>query len=185
MNKLPVVLVALIKDRPSEIAPFSENTQKVLLNKVEQEYGTLIKDVILIKRGSIEDVIGSLKPKYIPILWGTGKGRINSYALQLNYLKKRKVSIDLNKDFKLVEIPEYMSSAEVKQYILDEDFLKFKEMVPKSIASEFFNLKGEIDKLRKLNESEEVYESKNIDVSQSELEENNKTENGQIEEGEE
>lgn len=173
MNGLPVVLVALIRDQRSEASPFSETTQKILLNKVEQEFGQLIKDVILIKRGSIEDVMGSLKPKYIPVLWGTGKGRIKSYGLQLNYLKKRKVSIDLNKDFKLVEIPEYQSSSAIRKLIADEDFIRFKELVPKSVASEFFNLKNEIDNLGRLDESMDINESESFDVSPSELHENN------------
>jgi hypothetical protein len=172
MNNLPVVLVALCKDQPTEVSPFTENTLKLILNKVEQEQGPLIKDVILIKRGSVEDVIGAMKPKYIPILWGTGKGRTKSYSLQLNHLKRRHSDIDLNKDFKLVEVPEYMSGQDVRQAIVDQDYIKFKEMVPHCVASEFFNLKSEIDNLNGLNESKAIYESKDLDVSPSEKENN-------------
>ena len=146
-NNLPVVLVSIIKDTPTENSPFSENSVRKMLNSVEQEYGKLIEKVILLKKGSIDDILGSLKPAYIPILWGTNRNKMDKYALQLNYLKKRHASIDINKDFKLVEIPKYQSNVEIRKLIKDQNYAEFKRLVPKSVASDFYNLKKEIDGL--------------------------------------
>ena len=55
------------------------------------------------------------------------------------------LSLDLNKDFQLVEIPKYQSGAEVRNVIKDENYAEFKNMVPKSIVPDFFNLKNEMN----------------------------------------
>jgi cytidyltransferase-like protein len=150
-NNLPTVIVSIIKDSRNKTNPFSESQIKSILNKVEQEYGDLIEKIIVVKRGSFDEILGSLKPRYIPILWGTGKKQLNNHALQLNYLKKKHPSLDLNKDFKLVEIPKYQSSSDLRNIIRDENFSEFKRLVPQSISSEFYNLKREMDE--SLNES--------------------------------
>lgn len=150
-NNLPTVLVAIVRNGQNSKRPFSEQIIQKMLNNVEQEYGDLIEKAILIKNGGVEDVIAALKPFYIPILWGTNKNILDKYAIQLGYLKKKDVSLDLNKDFQLVEIPKYQSGAEVRNVIKDENYAEFKNMVPKSIVPDFFNLKNEMNGI---NESE-------------------------------
>lgn len=151
-NNFPIVLVCVTKAGKNKNNPFSEDIIKKMLNNVEQEYGSFIEKAILVKDGGIEDIISSLKPLYIPILWGTGKNRLNKYAIQLGYLKKRDVSLDLNKDFKLVELPKYQASSEIRDIIKDENYSEFKRLVPDSVVSDFYNLKKEMDSL---NESKQ------------------------------
>lgn len=150
-NNFPVILVSTIKKEKNNNNPFSENLIRKMLNNVEQEYGSFIEKAIILKGGGIEEIIGSLKPSYIPILWGTHKNRLNRYAIQLGYLKKRDVSLDLNKDFKLVEIPKYQSSSDLRKSIKDENYAEFKRLVPDSVVSDFYNLKKEMDKLNESN----------------------------------
>ncbi len=159
-NGLPTVMVSIVRGGSNPNRPFSEDSIRKMLNNVEQEYGDMIEKAILIKGGGIEDIIAALKPLYIPILWGTDKKLLDKYAVQLNYLKKKDVSLDLNKDFKLVEIPRYKSGSEIRDLIKDENYAEFKRLVPNSIVPDFFNLKNEI---KGLNESKnEIAE----DVSQ-------------------
>lgn len=165
-NNLPVVLVSIVKDQPTKNSPFSEASIRKMLNNVEQEYGKLIEKAILLKKGSIDDVLGSLRPTYIPILWGTDSGKIDRYAIQLNYLKKRHPSIDLNKDFKLIEIPKYQSSSDIRKIIKDQNYAEFKRLVPKSISSDFYNLKKEIDGL---NESKSISNKTEDDLNINKL----------------
>ena len=150
-NNFPVILVSTIKKEKNNNNPFSEQLVRKMLNNVEQEYGSFIEKAIIVKGGGIEEIIGSLKPSYIPVLWGTNKNRLNRYAIQLGYLKKRDVSLDLNKDFKLVEIPKYQSSSELRDSIKDENYAEFKRLVPDSVVSDFYNLKKEMDQLNESN----------------------------------
>ena len=151
-NNFPTVIVGITKGGKNTRRPFSENSVRKMLNNVEQEYGDMIEKAILIKGGGIEEIIAALKPLYIPILWGSDKRLLDKYAIQLGYLKKRDVSLDLNKDFQLVEIPKYQSSSEIRDLIKDENYAEFKRLVPNSIVPDFFNLKNEINGI---NESKE------------------------------
>ena len=146
-NNHPIVIITSIKDTPTTNSPFSEKQIKTILNKIEQEYGSLIEDIIVLKGGSVEEILGSLKPKYIPILWGTQKNKLDGHVLKLNHLKKRNPALNLNKDFQLVELPKYQSSSEIRDIIKDENFSEFKRLVPKSVSSEFYNLKRELDRV--------------------------------------
>ena len=92
-----------------------------------------------------------LLPKYEPLLWGTSESRLKEYALQLDYIKRKKIPFRLSSDFKLVELPSFTKSEEIIKLIKDSNFLEFKKIVPTSIASEFFNLQKELE--TKLNES--------------------------------
>lgn len=168
-NNLPVILVTTIKDKPTANSPFSEKQMRTILNKIEQEYGDLIEKIIVLKGGSIEEILGSLKPKYIPVLWGTGKNQLDNHALQLNYLKRRHPSIDVNKDFKLVELPKYQQSSEIRDIIKDENYSEFKRLVPKSVSSEFYNLKRELDGINESTNMDEIIKSETDTVNDKDL----------------
>jgi len=142
-NGLPCVVVAIIKK--NRATNFSERTVRLLLEKVQREFPDLIKDIRIINYSSIKDIIKCLKPEYDPVLWGTSKRRINDYILQLDYIKKKDIPLRLSDDFKLVEIPSYQDSESVLDCILGQDYAKFKNLVPKSISSEFFNLQNELN----------------------------------------
>lgn len=150
-NGFPTIMVSIVKDNKNPKRPFSENLVRKMLNSVEQEYGDMIEKAILVKGGGIEEIIAALKPLYIPILWGSDKNLLDKYAVQLGYLKKRDVSLDLNKEFKLVEIPKYQSGSEIRNLIKDENYAEFKRLVPSSIVSDFYNLKNEITGITESN----------------------------------
>lgn len=142
-NGLPCVVVAIIKK--NRASNFSERTVRLLLEKVQREHSDLIKDIRIINYSSIKDIIKCLKPEYDPVLWGTSKRRIKDYILQLDYIKKKDLPLRLSEDFKLVEVPSYQDSEAVLNTLLSQDYAKFKELVPKSISSEFFNLQSELN----------------------------------------
>lgn len=143
-NGHPVVFVAVKPDSQTAKSPFSLKLTRILLEKVQQEYRDLIHAVKIIPSGQIEDVIESIQPDCIPMLWGTSDKRIKDHALQLDYIKKKKVHLRLSSDFKMVELPSFTTSEEVLSLIKDSDFLEFKKKVPTSVASEFFNLQKEL-----------------------------------------
>ena len=87
-----------------------------------------------------------MRPNYNPILWGTSEKRLKDHVLEFDYIKKRNVPLRISDDFKLIQLPNFLDSDRVRAAISSGDFNAFKEMVPKSIKSEFFNLRKELDK---------------------------------------
>ncbi len=106
----------------------------------------LIKDIKLVSSDSIKDIMGEILPQYSPVLWGSAEKKIKDYVLQLDYLKRRNVNLRISKDFKLVQLPNYLESNKVREMIFSNDFNSFKESVPKCVKSEFFNLNKEISR---------------------------------------
>lgn len=144
-NGKPVVFISIKPDKKSKKSPFSPKLTRTMLEKVQQEYKDLIRDVRLIQGGQLEDVVGAIQPDYKPLLWGTSEKRLKDHALQMDYVKKRNVPLRLSGDFKMVELPSFIKSEEVISSIAASDFAKFKKDVPDSIASEFFNLQKELE----------------------------------------
>jgi cytidyltransferase-like protein len=152
-NGHPVVLVAVKPEKKTAKFPFSTRLTKTMLEKVKQEYHDLILDIKMIDSGQIEEILEELHPAYKPLLWGTSERRVKDYALQLEYIKKKKIPLRLAKEFKLVELPSFIKSEEVLKTIDRSDFAEFKKQVPNSIVPEFYNLQKELEK--KVDESEQ------------------------------
>lgn len=146
-NGYPCVFISVMPKSVNSL--FTEKSVNIMLKKVQQEYSNIIKDVKIISDSSIKNIIKSISPEYDPILWGSGSSKIKDYALQLEYIKNKNIPLRISDSLKLVEIPSYYKSKDVISAIDNLDFNKFKEMVPKSIASEFFNLQREIESNRK------------------------------------
>ncbi len=153
-NKKPVVFVAIKEESSNKKSPFSLLSTRTMLNKVQQEYSDLIKDILIIPKGQITEIIKELRPKYEPILWGTSERRLRDYALQFDYIKKRDIPLRISKEFKLVELPSYIKSEDVIDLIKRSEFDEFKKVTPLSVSSEFFNLQKEIGTLPIVNESD-------------------------------
>jgi cytidyltransferase-like protein len=142
-NGNPVVLVALRGQNRRTL--FSDRTTRILLEKAQQNFPEVIKDIKLIPSGSIKEIMREIRPQYNPILWGTGEKRLKDHALEFEYIKNRNVPLRISNDFKLVQLPNYLESNQVIEAISSGDYNSFKGMVPDCIKSEFFNLKKELD----------------------------------------
>jgi hypothetical protein len=149
-------LVGIKNNKRTQVSPFSLEETRVMLERVQQEYSDLIADVKLVESGKIEEILEALHPTYEPELWGTSERRLKDYLLQLDYVKKKKIPLRISDKFKLVELPVYVKSEEVLKTLEDSDFLKFKKMVPSSVAPHFFNLQKE---LLSVNEALEIITS--------------------------
>ena len=146
-NGHPCVFISVMPSIDNSI--FTEKSVNIMLKKVQQEYSNIIKDVKIVYDSSIKNIIKSISPEYDPILWGSSSSKIKDYALQLEYIKNKNIPLRISDSLTLVEIPSYYTSKDIISTIDNLDFNKFKEMVPKSIASEFFNLQREIESNRK------------------------------------
>jgi cytidyltransferase-like protein len=152
-NGHPVVLVAVTPEKQTAKFPFSTRLTKTLMEKVKQEYSDLIIDIKMVGSSQIEEILEEIHPGYAPILWGTSERRVKDYALQLEYIKKKKIPLRLAKEFKLVELPSFVKSEDVLKSISTADFAEFKKQVPTSVVPEFYNLQKELQK--RVDEAEE------------------------------
>lgn len=154
-NGHKTMFIAVKGKEQTKSSPFTLKQTKTMLSKVQQEYSNDIIDTAIIPSGQIEEVIDVIQSNYRPILWGTSEKRINDFAIQMDHIKKRRIPMKFMDDFKLIELPTYVTSAELIGLINSSDFQEFKKKVPNSIASEFFNLKNELERKDSLNEEVE------------------------------
>lgn len=143
-NRLPVVLVLVNARNRNQRLPISPKTAKRLTQLVKAEYGDLIIDVIDINVNSVDSIVSALHPKYQPMLWGTSKNRMNDYLLQMDFAKNKRIVYNISKNFKLMELPINVNCEKVLDMIRTEKYQAYKDYVPKSIHSEFFNLRSEV-----------------------------------------
>ena len=143
-NNLPVVLVMLTSKHRNSKYPISSQMAKRLLQLVRGEYGELIIDVVEINVNSVDSIISAIYPKYQPILWGATKGKMNDYLLQIDFAKNKRIAYNIGKNFKLIELPINANCERVLELIRGEKYQSYRDYVPKSIHSEFFNLRSDI-----------------------------------------
>lgn len=153
-NGHKTIMVAIKGDHKTKSSPLSKELTKSLLDRVVREYPDLFEAPLIISNGQLTEIIKALRPSYEPILWGTSDRRVKDYAIQLDYIKKRDIPIRISKEFKLVELPSFINSTEVLDFIKNSEFEAFKKATPTSIASEFFNLQKELGKSSRLIESQ-------------------------------
>jgi hypothetical protein len=142
-NGLPCVFISIFKSNRKY--PFSERSIRVMLEKTQQSNPDLIKDIVIANRNSINDILKSLKPRFNPNLWGSSEKKIKDYALQLEFIRKKNIPLRITDTFKLIEVPKYQKTQDVLDAIRSGNYSKFKNMVPSSIASEFFNMQKELE----------------------------------------
>lgn len=166
-NKLPIVIFlikgAKKKKDDSFRRPYSEELQIQMLNKLKKRYN--IEEVIVLPSPAIDKMFNELRPKYEPVLWGTGSDRMTAYGYQVNNDKYRE-ELNVRDDFSLFEIPrtgENISATQVRNAMLDNDLNLFKRLTPKEIHPMYNELKGILeDSMRAdgLLESKKLYQPK-------------------------
>ena len=159
-NGYPVVIFLVkAKKKKKEDAfkrPYDEQTQLEMLNNLKKELP--IEHVYIISTAAIDVMFNEMRPKYEPVLWGTGTDRMHVYAAQVNKPVYRE---DLNvlPEFGLYEIKrtgENISATKVRNAMLDDDFKAFKKMTPKGIHGMYNDLKNKLEQSMALAESTEA-----------------------------
>jgi cytidyltransferase-like protein len=154
-NGYPVV-VFLIKAKNKKKGdefrkPYSEDLQIKMFKQVQKQY-KFLKEIIVLDRGAIDYMFNELRPKYEPVLWGTGSDRMKSYGYQVNNDSYRD-QLNCRADFGLFEIPrndDNISATQVRNALLDGNEKEFKKMVPKAIHKMYDVLKSELEKSMEL-----------------------------------
>ena len=161
-NNLPSVAVVVYPGHnKSGKSPFNEDTIKKYMDGVVRDEKEVI-DYIIVQRGLIGSAIVKLLEKgYKPNLIGAGQDRTNDYTKQLEYVKKSEIG-DQMQDLKLVQTPRVTSATEVRNAIKDEDYQKFKKLVPVGVERMYTALKSAIE--GKMDETLEIDEPSGLIV---------------------
>jgi len=149
-NGFPVV-VFLVKAKAQKKGdefskPYDEKTQIEMFNNVKKQY-QFLKEIYVIPTGGIDTMFNEMRPKYEPVLWGTGSDRMISYGYQVNNDSYRD-QLNVRADFGLFEIPRTdndISATAVRNALLAGDEKLFKTLTPKAIHSMYFELKTKIE----------------------------------------
>lgn len=131
-----------------------------MFKKVQKQY-KFLKEIIVLPSAAIDKMFNALRPKYEPILWGTGTDRMKSYGYQVNNDSYRD-QLNVNKDFALFEIPrsdDNISATNVRNAMLDGDEKTFKKMTPKGIHKMYSTLKSELESSMELVSASKIIDS--------------------------
>lgn len=159
-NGYPVVILLVkAKSKKKEDAfkrPYDEQTQLEMLNKLKKELP--IEEVFIIPTGGIDTMFNAMRPKYEPVLWGTGSDRMKTYGFQVDEPKYRS-ALDVRPDFGLFEIPrtgKNISATQVREAMLADDEKLFKKLTPKAIHGMYGELKAKLEQSMAMSESTET-----------------------------
>jgi cytidyltransferase-like protein len=178
-NDLPSVAVVVYPGHnKSGKSPFNEEVISKYMDGIVRDEKE-VEDYIIVQRGLIGSAIVKLLNKgYNPILIGAGEDRIEDYTKQLDYVKKSDIG-DQMKDLKLVQTPRVTSATEVRETIKDEDYQKFRKLVPPAVERMYTGLKSAINgNIKESYEYEEepslivegeIFESTSPDISIEEM----------------
>ena len=118
-----------------------------------------IEDIFVIPTGGIDTMFNAMRPKYEPVLWGTGSDRMKTYGYQVDKQEYRD-ALDVRDDFGLFEIPrtgKNISATQVRNAMLDGDEKLFKKLTPKPLHNMYAELKQKLeDSMGVMAESTEV-----------------------------
>ena len=146
------VIVFLIKAKNKKKGdefrkPYSEDLQVKMFKQVQKQY-KFLKEIIILDRAAIDYMFNALRPKYEPVLWGTGSDRIKSYSGQV-YNDDYRDQLNVRADFGMYEIPrtdDNISATKVRNAMLDGNEKDFRAMTPKSLHKMYPILKTELEK---------------------------------------
>lgn len=135
-----VALVVYPGHNKSGKSPFDSGSIKRYMDAVV-ENNEEIESYLIVNKGLLGSGVAKLIEKgYDPILIGAGPDRIDDYEKQIDYLKMSDLKDQINAGLELIKTPRSTSGTDVRQFLLDGDFSKFKKMVPKEVANLFNDL---------------------------------------------
>ena len=149
-NGYPVV-VFLVKSKTVKKGdefsrPYEENTQIEMFNKVKKQY-PFLKEIFVVPSAAIDIMFNEVRPKYEPVLWGTGSDRMKAYGYMVNNDSYRD-QLNVRADFALFEIPrtdDEISATKVRNAMLDGNEKEFQSMTPKAIHPMYNELKSKLE----------------------------------------
>lgn len=149
LNTVVVLVKSKTKKKDdAQRRPFTTETQMQLLEMAKADQK--IEDVIVVETAGIDKIFNQLRPKYEPVLWGSGTDRMKGYGYQVDNAKYRE-QLNVLEEFSLFEIQrdeENVSATKVREAIINENEEEFKQLTPPSIHSMFYELQLELNNVQ-------------------------------------
>lgn len=143
-NDLPVFLCVVHPggESASKKYPFSEELIKKTIGSLTSENGKLFAGYKIVPTDLLEDSIKSVAENVNPVSVCIGEKDFENMVLQRDWVKNKYDLIDNN--IEIFKTPSWSNNDEIRSYIQNTDFQKFKNKVPKSIAVLFNEFTREI-----------------------------------------
>lgn len=162
-NGYPVVVFLVksktVKAEDAVKRPYDVDTQIAMFNRVQKEY-PFLKEVIVVPSAAIDLMFNQLRPKYEPVLWGTGSDRLKAYGYMVDNQKYRE-ELNVRPDFGLHEIKrgdDDISATQVRNTLVNDEYNSFKKLTPKSLHGMYDELKTKLEKSMAATESIMTFE---------------------------
>jgi nicotinamide mononucleotide adenylyltransferase len=133
-NDLPVFLCVVHPggETSSKKYPFTEDLIKKTIGSLTSENDKLFAGYKIVPTNLLEDVVKSVTEHVNPISVCIGEKDFENMVLQRDWVRSK---YDLNgNDIEIFKTPYWANNEEIRSYIQNTDFQKFKNKVPKSIA---------------------------------------------------
>ena len=146
-NNYKVIIVIARSKNIDETHPFS---QDLILKELSKVYSTnnIVQDIYVHSGGDFGPLFEHLyKAGYEPQLWGCGTDRVEAYRKFIKNPKYIKM-FHLPENFDIYELKRTnndISATKVRQFIKDNNFESFKEMMPEESWQFFEEFKKELD----------------------------------------
>jgi nicotinamide mononucleotide adenylyltransferase len=143
-NDLPVFLCVVHPggETASKKYPFSEELIKKTIGSLTSENDKLFAGYKIVPTDLLEDAIKSVAEHVNPVSVCIGEKDFENMVLQRDWVKNKYDLIDNN--IEIFKTPYWSNNDEIRSYIQNTDFQKFKNKVPKSIAVLFNEFTREI-----------------------------------------
>jgi cytidyltransferase-like protein len=149
-NGYPVVVFLVksktVKAEDAVKRPYDVDTQIEMFKRVQKEY-PFLKEVIVVPSAAIDIMFNQLRPKYEPVLWGTGSDRLKAYGYMVDNQKYRE-ELNVRTDFGLHEIKrgdDDISATQVRNTMINDEYNSFKKLTPRSLHSMYDELKSKLE----------------------------------------
>lgn len=133
-NDLPVFLCVVHPggETASKKYPFSEEVIKKTIGSLTSENDKLFAGYKIVPTDLLEDAIKSVAENVNPVSVCIGEKDFENMVLQRDWVKNKYDLI--NNNIEIFKTPYWSNNEEIRSYIQNTDFQKFKNKVPKSVA---------------------------------------------------
>lgn len=108
------------------------DTKTKMMELVASDLSDIVKSVKFVDNDLLSTSLNHLDQKYSPKTLTVGKKRLDNYVLQSKSLKKKG---KLPKEFQIQSAPEWVTTHQINDILKENDYVNFKNNVPKSIHS--------------------------------------------------
>lgn len=144
-NKLKTLFILLDNKQCSPIKPFSTETAEKLLKKFFEGNQDFVSGYVVVEKNTIDQILKSICDEYIPVLWAANASKIDEYTIEMDYARRKNTKFNISKRFKLIIAPE-LNNNRILDFIQMGNYAQFKELTPKEIHADFYELQKELKK---------------------------------------